>query len=148
MVIVRRPRRACVCDGLIFHHMIFHHMIFDQTIFDQTICDWTICEWTICEWTICDWTLFAEAIGPGTDRCHHPIPQSRHGRDVGGLPGIVAEQTTKRCHSLVDGIRRDANLRPDLREQVIDADDLACVLSQAQQESHRPRLDPSGLSLS
>jgi hypothetical protein len=33
-------------------------------------------------------------------------------------------------------------------EQVVDADDLACVIGQAQQQPHRPHLDPSGFPLS
>jgi hypothetical protein len=33
-----------------------------------------------------------------------------------------------------------------LAEQVIDADDLAGVLGETQQHSHRPHLNPSGLS--
>jgi hypothetical protein len=64
------------------------------------------------------------------------------------LFGIVAEQTAERCHSLVDGVRSDGYVRPYLVEQVIDADDLAGVLGEAQQESHRTHLYPSGLSIS
>ena len=82
------------------------------------------------------------------DRRHHPIPQSRHGRDVSGLPGVVAEQAPKRCHSLVDGVRRDDDIGPDLVEQVINADDLASVLGKAQQQPHRPHFYPSRLSVS
>jgi hypothetical protein len=44
--------------------------------------------------------------------------------------------------------RSDDDPRPDLVEQVIDADDLAGVLGEAQQQSHRPHLYPSGLSIS
>jgi hypothetical protein len=35
-----------------------------------------------------------------------------------------------------------------LVEQVVDADHLAGVLGEAQQQSHRPHLYPSGLSIS
>jgi hypothetical protein len=87
-------------------------------------------------------------IRPGTYRGHHSIPQSRHCLDVSGLLGVVAEQTAERCHSLVDGVWCDGYVRPYLVEQVIDAHDLAGVLGETQQQSHRPHLDPSGLSIS
>jgi hypothetical protein len=64
------------------------------------------------------------------------------------LLGIIAEQTAERCHSLIDGVRAHRDIGPDLAKQVIDADDLAGVLGKAQQQSHRPRLDPSGRSIS
>src|ERR1700729_2660243 len=92
--------------------------------------------------------LFDGLIDPGTDRRHHPIPQSWYRLDVSRLLGVVAEQTAERCHSLVDGVGRDVDLRPDLVEQGIDADGLPGVLGQAQQQSHSPRLYPSGLSIS
>jgi hypothetical protein len=64
------------------------------------------------------------------------------------LPGVVAEQTAERRHSLVDRVLSDGDIGPDLLEQVIDADHLAGVLGEAQQQSHRPHLYPSGLSIS
>jgi hypothetical protein len=39
-------------------------------------------------------------------------------------------------------------MTPDLVEQVIDTDDLAGVLGQAEQESHGSRLQSSGLAIS
>ena len=35
-----------------------------------------------------------------------------------------------------------------MAEQVVDADDFAGVIGKAQQQSHRPHLDPNGLSVS
>lgn len=87
-------------------------------------------------------------IGPGADRRHHPVPESRHGLDVSGLLGVVSQQTAERCHRLVDRVRRHDNLRPNLVEQLVDAHHLAGVLGQADQQPHRPHLYPGGLSIS
>ena len=51
---------------------------------------------------------------------------------------LVAKHTTKRCYSLIDGVRSDRDFGPDVIEQVVNADDLAGLVSKAQQESHRP----------
>src|ERR1700680_542946 len=87
-------------------------------------------------------------IRPGTDRRYHAIAQSRDCRDVGGLLGVVAEQAAERSHGLVDRVRSDDDVGPDLVEQVIDTDDLAGVLGEAEQQSHGTDLYPSGLSVS
>src|SRR6266436_1262357 len=62
---------------------------------------------------LCD-GLIRSLVRPGTDRRHQLIPQSRHGRDVGGVLRVVAEQTAERSHRLVDRIRSDDDVRPDL----------------------------------
>jgi hypothetical protein len=41
----------------------------------------------------------------------------------------------------------DIDSRPDLTEQVIDADDLTSMFGEAQQKPHRPHLDPRVLSI-
>jgi hypothetical protein len=66
---------------------------------------------------------------------------------VSRLLGVVAEQTAKRCHGLIYGVLVDIDSRPDLTEQVIDADDLTSMFGEAQQKPHRPHLDPRGLSI-
>jgi hypothetical protein len=87
-------------------------------------------------------------IRPGANRRHHSVPKSRHCLDVSGLLGVVAQEPAERCHSLVNGVWSDGYVRPYPVEQVIDADDLAGVLGEAQQQPHRPHLYPSGLSIS
>lgn len=84
--------------------------------------------------------LIQPPIDPGTDRRHHPIAQSRCGRNIRGLLGVVAEQTAERGHSLINRILRDRHIRPDLAQQIIDADDFAVVLGKAQEQADCPRL--------
>src|SRR5580692_2784546 len=97
--------------------------------------------------TASDCTIIDGAIYPRTDRRHHAIPQPRHGRDVSGLFGVVAEQTAERGHRLIDRILTDGDVRPDLAEQIIDTDDLARTFGEALQQAHRSRFNPRGFSV-
>jgi hypothetical protein len=84
---------------------------------------------------------------PRTDCRDHAIPQARHGCDISGLLGVIAENAPQRGHSLIHGIGTDSDSGPDLRQQFVDADHFARMLGQAQQQPHRARVQPRALSI-
>lgn len=85
-------------------------------------------------------------VHPWSDGRHHAIAQAGHRGDIGGLAGIVAEQTAERGHSLIDGVGRDVDAGPDLVEEGIDADDLAGVLGKTEKQAQRSCFKANGLA--
>ena len=67
-----------------------------------------------------------------------------HGRDVGGILWIVREHPTQDPNGLVNGILGNNDVLPDCVKQLIDTDNFAGFLGQADQEAHRARLELNG----
>ena len=84
---------------------------------------------------------------PRTSRRDHAITEPRHVGDVTRLPGVVTEYPAERRHRLIDRVRADDHPRPDVLEQILDADDLAGMVGEVDQQSHRPRFQPGRCSI-
>jgi hypothetical protein len=65
----------------------------------------------------------------------HLIAEAGDGGDVRGLAGIVAELTPERGDGLVNRVGRDGHVGPDAGEQVVDGDDLAGALGEAEEQA-------------
>src|SRR5215472_9084252 len=72
------------------------------------------------------------------------VTPPRHVRDVGGMLWIVRKRAAQDPNGLVNGILGNNEVLPDRVKQLIDADDFAGLLGQADQETHRARLELDG----
>src|SRR6516162_4889179 len=78
------------------------------------------------------------------DCCEESVTPPRHVRDVGGILWIVREHPTQDPNGLVNGILGNNDVLPDCVKQLIDTDNFAGLLGQADQEAHRARLELDG----
>jgi hypothetical protein len=58
---------------------------------------------------------------------HHVEKVDREGSagDISRLPTVIVKDAPERRDSLIDGVCADADRGPDVREQIVDADDFA-----------------------
>ena len=75
------------------------------------------------------------------NRCNQPVSATDYVGDVGGILGIVSECSAQRSDRLVDGIGRNNQVFPNQVEQLIDADDLAGTLREAEEDPHGSGLE-------
>ena len=84
---------------------------------------------------------------PRADLGDHSITQARDGGDVGRVLGVVAQEAAQRGDGLVYGVGGDDDVGPDLGEEVVDADDFAGVLGEAEQETHGANFDAGSFAV-
>ena len=79
--------------------------------------------------------------GSTLHRCNEPIAFAWNRRDICGTRIHIAENLAQLGHGLINGRRANDHVSPHLREQAIHADDRAGGIRQAQEQSHRSRLE-------
>ena len=80
-------------------------------------------------------------VDPRSDRSNQPIAPPQHIRDIGRLLWIVTEAAPELRHRVVDRVRCNDDVLPDLVEELLDAHDLTGAAGQTNQEPHGPRLE-------